>query len=94
MARRAEREERAQGTVSGEGRIAGEKDRGIEAAGAGPDQRSLLLSLKLYWCNGSACVAGKWLRRNRDEVDQNPGGLASKAKSYNRDVQSCGAGGL
>lgn len=31
-------------------------------------------------------VAGNWLRRNRDEVDWNPGGLARKARSYNRDI--------
>lgn len=50
-----EREEATQGTVTVKAGLLGERQRDKKRQEAGPDQRSLLLSLKLYWCNGSTC---------------------------------------
>ena len=35
--------------------LLGERQREKKRQEAGPEQRSLLLSLKLYWCPGSTC---------------------------------------
>lgn len=50
-----QREEATQGTVKVKAGLLGERQRDKKRQEAGPDQRLLLLSLKLYWCNGSTC---------------------------------------
>lgn len=49
------REEASQGTVKVKAGLLGERQREKKRQEAGLEQRSLLLSLKLYWCPGSTC---------------------------------------
>lgn len=50
-----EREEATQGTVKVKAGLLGKRQREKKWQEAGSDQRSLLLSLKFYWCDGSTC---------------------------------------